>query len=350
MEFVIGCCKVARASNDVMDSLFIKLNKELRRSRLNGWKLWSEFCTQHNIKPAKLKTMDNLVTTYADFVVHMAKKGVSEHLKAAARPAVQQLLDMLERNINLTTNSFIANIVRVNSAKIHKGPRYTTIWPLQQLLGHIVKRRCPIGLSWKEQMGITAAVFMVFVPCRPIALIRINPATATEHPSAEALTVMSREKTDFGRGQTVLLLRDDEVEILSPRFWFNFLHNKALQRGITNALFVSETGQVYTRSDSIGMALKQLLADAGIPGIYLPYSIGHALITYLYELGYSEIQVNAYTGHSPNYHTIIRFYYHLDKNAVGKKITGLIPIPEKAMRSILADQEGEEEDQDGQVE
>jgi hypothetical protein len=123
VEFVIGCCKVARATNDVMDSLFIKLNKELRRSRLNGWKLWSEFCALHNIKPSQLKTMDNLVTTYADFVVYMAKKGVSEHLKAAARPAVQQLLDMLERNVNLTTNSFIANIVRVNSAKIHKGPR-----------------------------------------------------------------------------------------------------------------------------------------------------------------------------------------------------------------------------------
>jgi site-specific recombinase XerD len=129
---------------------------------------------------------------------------------------------------------------------------------------------------------------------------------------------MSREKTDFGRGQTVLLLRDDEIEILSPRFWFHFLHNKALQRGITNALFVSETGQAYTRSDSIGKALKQLLADAGIPGIYLPYSIRHALITYLYELGYNEIQVNAYTGLSPNYHTTIRFYYHLDKNAIGK--------------------------------
>jgi site-specific recombinase XerD len=146
------------------------------------------------------------------------------------------------------------------------------------------------------------------------------------------------------------LLRDDEIEILSPRFWFNFLHNKALQRGITDAFFVSETGQAYTRSDSISRALKQLLADAGIPGTYLPYSIRHALITYLYELGFSEIQVNAYTGRSPNYHTTIRFYYHLDKNAMCKKITGLIPIPEKAMSSILADQEGEEEDQDGQVE
>jgi hypothetical protein len=195
-------------------------------------------------------------------------------------------------------------------------------------------------------MGIAAAVFMIYVPCRPVALIRINPTTATEHPTGTALTVMSREKTDFGRGQTVLYLRDNEFDILSCRFWFNFLHNRALNLGVKDALFVSETGHAYVCADSISKALKQLLADAGIPSIYLPYSIRHALITYLYELGLDETRVNAYTGHSPNYHTTIRFYYHLDKNDVANKINDLIPISEQARRSIIADQENEEGDQE----
>jgi integrase len=197
-------------------------------------------------------------------------------------------------------------------------------------------------------MGIAAAVFMIYVPCRPIALIRINPSTAAAHPSGKAITVMSREKTDFGRGQTVLLIWEDKIEILSPRFWFNLLHERALRFGITDALFVSEAGQAYVRTDALGRALKQLMAEAGIPPNYLPYSIRHALITYLYELEYSETQVNAYTGHSPNYHTTIRFYYHLDMNAVSRKITELVPISEQAMRSIMADQEGEEDQQDNE--
>jgi integrase len=92
------------------------------------------------------------------------------------------------------------------------------------------------------------------------------------------------------------------------------------------------------------------MAEAGIPPNYLPYSIRHALITYLYELDYSETQVNAYTGHSPNYHTTIRFYYHLDMNAVSRKITELVPISEQAMRSIMADQEGEEDQQGNEQE
>jgi hypothetical protein len=213
------------------------------------------------------------------------------------------------------------------------------------LLGHIVKRKSPDGMSWKEQMGIAAAVFMVFIPCRTIALIRIDPRTATEHPVEKALTVMSKEKTDFGRGQTVFL-RDDDIRILSPRFWFNFLRDRARRLGTQTALFVSDKGQPYMKSDAIGKALKQLLHDVGIPDYYKPYSIRHALITYLYELGYSETQVNAYTGHSPNYHTTIRFYYHLDMNAIGKKITELVEIPEKAQRTIEADEEEEDNNQD----
>jgi hypothetical protein len=66
MEFVIAVCKTIDMSDELMDSWFLKMNEELRRSRLNGWKLWTEFCATQNIKPSQLKTMDNLVIKHGD--------------------------------------------------------------------------------------------------------------------------------------------------------------------------------------------------------------------------------------------------------------------------------------------
>ena len=92
------------------------------------------------------------------------------------------------------------------------------------------------------------------------------------------------------------------------------------------------------------------MTAAGIPEEYLPNSVRHAMINDLYGVGLEEKEVNAYTGHSNNHHTTLNFYYHLDKQWVGRKLAGRADQPveisqlsEKVARSILSD-EAEEED------
>jgi hypothetical protein len=94
------------------------------------------------------------------------------------------------------------------------------------------------------------------------------------------------------------------------------------------------------------------LVKAGVhPGVPA-YSVRHALITFLLSLGFSEVEVNAFTGHSNNYHTALNHYFHLDGNWAGNRIVeeALRAVPEKAERLIEVDngvqrrEEGEELD------
>jgi hypothetical protein len=66
-------------------------------------------------------------------------------------------------------------------------------------------------------------------------------------------------------------------------------------------------------------------------------------------LGFSEVEVNAYTGHSNNSHTALNHFFHLDGNWAGRIVEeALKGVPEKAKRVIQEDnkvqrvEEGEE--------
>ena len=205
-------------------------------------------------------------------------------------------------------------------------------------------------------MAVAAAAFRIFIPCRTIALIRMDPRNAKTAPDGKSITVLAQEKTDFGRGLSTLVLRDMPDRALSPMRLFLTLKGRAVGLGCEDALFCSARGFAYKRSDVIGKALKALLAAAGIPPMYLPYSIRHALINELYASGLDEKQVNAYTGHSNNHHTTLNFYYHLDKQWVGNKLAAVgkpsietTPMTDEVIKAILAD-EAQEDGDDQEVE
>jgi hypothetical protein len=65
------------------------------------------------------------------------------------------------------------------------------------------------------------------------------------------------------------------------------------------------------------------MRDAGIPEKFTTNSIRHSLISDLFKHGWTEAQVNAFTGHSPRFHTALKFYNHLDANWLGAEIAKL---------------------------
>jgi hypothetical protein len=184
-------------------------------------------------------------------------------------------------------------------------------------------------------MGIAGAIFLIFVPCRTTALIRIDPTEATADVSDGSVLVITQEKTNAGAARSRIWFRRMQQTAFSPRYYFDLLCRRGKRLKCRNALFVSDWGKPYLRSDSIAKAMSALMLDAGIDTTkYKPYSIPHAMINALIEAGLDEKQVNAYTGHSYNYHTAFKFYYHLDPNWAGAK---LVPVSSRAAKVIEAD-------------
>jgi hypothetical protein len=169
-------------------------------------------------------------------------------------------------------------------------------------------------------MAVSVAVFMIFVPCRMVALTRIDPTTAITDPLTGHTKVRAKEKTDFGQGQSELLFRSLPNPRLSPKRYFGLLADRSLRKGNRHSLYISEAGGPYTRTDSMRKSVVTMMGKAGIPKYYTSNSIRHAWLSSAFAHGRTEAEVNAYSGHSPAHHTALKFYNHLDSNWLGAKI------------------------------
>jgi integrase len=158
----------------------------------------------------------------------------------------------------------------------------------------------------------------------------MNTAKRRKRLSDNACIVPAREKTDFGRGVTELVFRHSDERNLSAAWYFEIGIARAESLGCHDALFCSDSGLAYTSPDVLSKSMVLLLYRMGVFG-YTSYSFRHSLIQALIDAGLSEVQVNAYTGHSQKGHTAITWYYHLDKQWAGNIIRTLSPLAKKVI-------------------
>jgi hypothetical protein len=170
-----------------------------------------------------------------------------EHIKKDAMPPVAALFDIVRRDANLDRSLFCKTLRRNLAAQVKTAPKDAVIWPLKILLQYARDCQDPAELPWPELMGLAAAVFMIFLPCRPIALIRLQIAGARVRKSDGAIIVPAREKTDIGKGVTEMVFRSAREWRLSTGYYFHLLRGRARGKGVDDALFCAEDGRRYTR-------------------------------------------------------------------------------------------------------
>jgi site-specific recombinase XerD len=82
--------------------------------------------------------------------------------------------------------------------------------------------------------------------------------------------------------------------------------------------FVYESGKPLEDSRKLSeLYLVPYIRRMGIPHPYTPYSIKTAVITDLFNHGFSKEQVSAFTGHSSNSNTPLKHYFDSTNNWLG---------------------------------
>jgi hypothetical protein len=105
IRFYIDICQRVGLREKTLNNSFLSLPESTRKNRLNGWLLIQQFCASEGIDAKAFETEANPVTLFADIIGDMEEKRVSDHLRETARPAMQALLDVLGKDVKLTSNS-----------------------------------------------------------------------------------------------------------------------------------------------------------------------------------------------------------------------------------------------------
>jgi integrase len=203
---------------------------------------------------------------------------------------------------------------------IVRGAKYRDIWDLRVVLEYIKKGPPSEELPRKELMGRTAFLMIVLLPCRPVGMWRMEVAEEKWSEDGNSVEVPTKEKTNHGKGRTVLVIRRCSVANWCPLTCYLLLREQARIRGVCNSLWCKEQGKLYAQPSVILWEAKAVVVKAGIDRRFPAYSARHALITFLLRPGFSEVEVNAYTGHSNNSHTALSHSFHLDGNRAGRRI------------------------------
>jgi hypothetical protein len=209
---------------------------------------------------------------------------VKKHVKKDAPPAVQELLHMMGLQVQLNESSYLRTIRRNVNTYTKVAPKDTLIWPLSIFTHYANTCPDPDTMWWTDLEGLAAAIFIVFLPCRPIALIRMDVLRARTRRSDGAIIVPAQEKTDSAKGRTEFVFRTASNPRLSTRFYYDILLRRAQSLGVYDALFCSDAGQTYKRSDSIGNALKRVLQKMAVEG-FTGNSVRHAKIQAVFDAG-----------------------------------------------------------------
>jgi hypothetical protein len=321
---VIEVYRLAQARESFLEWWWRELTQSTRRKRLHGYRMWQEYCVENEYEPSDMAGFPNAVMVVADFIKSLQVINTSSYLIKEALTAVRGLFEVAKEGLLqvLQNSQMISEALRTSTTGVKRVSRYRTIWKLEVLLAHIRSGPPTRQLQWFPLMARTAALFMIFIPCRPVGAWRIDPRLEKCAPDGSSVELLAKEKTNFGKGVTALLTRKGPVPNLCPLEAYCTIKACAAAKGLVGTLWGSKDGVAYKQAAALSRLLKNLLKEAGIPPTYSAYSIRHALITELFNRGLREQEVNAYTGHSNNAHTALTNYFHLDENWVGRSLVG----------------------------
>ena len=220
-----------------METWLVDMPKSAMRSKLHGWALWSGFCEREGTTAKELKEDPSPVTRITDFICDMHLEGASESWRREAMPAVHEIFGALGIIGKLSENAFIRAIARSCTTAVKRQSKYREIWDLGILLDYLRSEGPPDRLNWSDLMRRTAAIFMIFVPLRPAAMLRLDPTTEKASKVSESIEVQTCDKTDSRRARTYIAIRPLGDKRLCPLTHYRLLVQGAKERGLKDALW-----------------------------------------------------------------------------------------------------------------
>jgi hypothetical protein len=188
---VVAALAMAHWEHASMHKYFLSASPTFRASRLRGWRPWIIFLGERSITLNQWRGHEQPERLYCDFLTWMDEPGrnISESVKKEATRAIQDLYDALGMDVKLLDHSFIRTIRRNVNASVRHAPKDTTIWPIGLFTQHVREGPDPTKMPWPDLMGVSAGVLMTLLPCRPVALVRMDLSKVRTRESDGALIV-----------------------------------------------------------------------------------------------------------------------------------------------------------------
>jgi hypothetical protein len=265
----------------------------------HSWKLLADFLSENGLTANALLRRGANVTV-ANFKSHAA--GV--YTRSTTRAAIT--------HVNVLLATFTEGSRELNQRldraygrqEPEKSRRYSMMWDLQQFLNYI-RTAMPDNsqLTVVDLLKKSMALTMVFSACRIAELARMT--VDTEKVTSERIQVETNTKSALAAMQSITILPVKDSRICPHVTLTEWLRRRRTQ---TALLYLRPSDDKPLTATLIARMLRELMTRAGIAECYGPYSIKHAVITYLYTKEAEEVQINEFGRWSLSSHVSGAYY------------------------------------------
>ena len=162
----------------------------------------------------------------------------------------------------MAENTFLKAVIRSCATAITKQSKYMDIYDLGIILDYLRSLEPLEEATWSDLMMRTAVVFMIFIPLRPAAMLRLDPSEEKVSKINRSIEVLTCDKRDSKRTRTYIVIRPLEDKRLCPLKHYSVLKREARKRGLFDCLWGTEGGRQFKRSDPILYRLSKFLRKA----------------------------------------------------------------------------------------
>jgi site-specific recombinase XerD len=256
---------------------------ETFRKMRHSWRLLSDFLKTNGKSYVVLLQTDAYITANNFKAEYEARHATSIE---ALFSHTNVIVDVFNPN-GVKLSALVSKAVKRKHPK--RGRKYRTMWDIRTLLDYIATNLTTnADLSEADLLVKTLALTMIYSACRlsELARMTVDPKQVT----LTGLRVETNLKTALDTRDFIMFYPVDDKRVCphaALREWLGKHAQKA-------ALFTHHMTHAPMTATMIAGMLRELMTRAGISEEYGPYSIKHAVITFLFSEGAEEAQINEF--------------------------------------------------------
>jgi integrase len=292
------------------------------RKKLHGWLLFQKFCEQQQITIESIIQQDP-VKIISRFILYLQKHQVKSYIIQDAKYATSTLFEDILGKLGSGKNKILSALIIPDKLHIPHKKKYNDIWDISVLLNFYRKQPINSELSDFDIMIKSAILILVFTACRQIEVVNILVESIFYKSETESIllpTLLKQQRSQMTNLQ-IQKLKDADSQICPVAATLEWLaRRKTLDKTAPPTFLMTKTGKAMLDAQSLAIAIRAVLTAAGVPTQYSAYSIKHATISALYNLGFSTTEINIFTGHSESADTAPKYYLKSLGNWPGHKL------------------------------
>jgi hypothetical protein len=324
LKVMVEVIKLSKWRGELSGEWFLNQSSSTTRTRLKGLALFGKWAANNQISPQTLANDDSPEVLLERCLSWIYEVEGSYTSADTCRTAVSAFYRDWFAKKDVGGNSFVCQTLRTKVGERKPSGRKKRIWDLNILLTGMRTEgeRTPLqNLPWTTLVGRVGITLIIFCCCRVKDMFNIVPSKSVWKAQDGSMALAMRTKDGKGRLKFKILLHVKELG-LDPIITINTYRDRCKNNSSSSdTFFVQEDGTPIASSEALSRNfLTPYIRGKNIPPPYTPYSVKTAVITTLFNEGFSKDQVSAYSGHSSNSSTALKHYHDPTNQWLGHRI------------------------------